>query len=92
MRVRYVHESTDVVKQSANIMWEGRWPMKAGKFPPDHPCLPDADALQRFRERGYWANPFPEGDGITMDAKGRPATQVVADIRECFGWEVGNYS
>ena len=51
--------------------------------------------LTAFRQRGYWASCFPEGDGITLkwweDVPSDPdktAEQVMHDIRECFGWNV----
>jgi hypothetical protein len=94
MKVRYIHESplSGGGKQMSNIMWEGNWPMQRGSFPPDHPCVENADAFEQFKQRGYWASPFPEGDGITLDAKlGQSADQVVRDVVECFGWEVVNH-
>ena len=47
-------------------------------------------ALDKFRMRGYWASCFPEGDGMTIDVGGRTEAEVVADIRECFGWKIAN--
>lgn len=93
MKVRYIHESplSGGGKQASNIMWEGAWPMRSGKFPDDHPCLANAAAFEQFKQRGCWANPFPEGDGITLDPKkNQTAEQVVRDIQECLGWEVVN--
>ena len=76
-------------KQSSNILWAGRWPMQAGTHPADHPCVAQAEQAELFRARGYWLNPFPEGDGITLDPRNaQSAEQVVRDIKECFGWEV----
>jgi hypothetical protein len=80
-----------------NIMWEGKFPMRNGKFPKDHPCA-DGDGfkmeigkgpgLVAFRERGYWASCFPEGDGITWEPlKGQSHDLCMIDIRECFGWD-----
>lgn len=103
---------------SANIIWAERnqgsayyrtskYAMKAGKFPPTHPCAPfdnhdsddhsqmgDSKKLAAFRDRGYWASCFPEGDGITLKWWGdggegfdsRTPEQVMKDIQECFGW------
>ena len=83
-----------------------RFAMKAGKFPSDHPCaagdgvsnnrseMGSSPQLQSFRDRGYWASCFPEGDGITLywwpeyEPLSKSAETVMADIRECFGWEV----
>lgn len=72
-----------------------------GKFTRDHPVAPNADSmgsgagagqggdgpmLKAFRERGYWASCFPEGDGITWKPeRGQDDDQCLKDIRECFG-------
>lgn len=75
-----------------------RFAMRAGKFPPDHPVGGGASdtsaqsgssaAMTAFRERGYWASCFPEGDGITFEPlAGQTNEQTLADIRECFGWD-----
>lgn len=104
---------------SANIIWAerdggtsyyatSRFAMRAGKFPPHHPCAPFDDdpprnsgqiggskKLTAFRDRGYWASCFPEGDGITFkwwedvpEPSEKTAEQVMKDIQDCFGWEV----
>jgi hypothetical protein len=98
MKVKYYHEIPGV--GNGNIMWAGKHPMRGGRFPQDHPvCSGDKATTDRFefgsgrmnafRERGYWASCFPEGDGITMQTQeGQNAAQVVADIRDVFGWEV----
>ena len=85
-----------------------KFAMNGGKFPASHPCAPfegekqfddrsqcgASKGLTAFRERGYWASCFPEGDGITLKwwddpaAPDKTAVQVMRDIRECFGWEV----
>lgn len=90
MKVRYIHESplAGGGKQMSNIMWDEKWPMRGGELPPDHPCETHAGQFAEFKNRGYWANPFPEGDGITLDPKGKEAERVVRDIEECLGWEV----
>ena len=89
MEVRYIHESDHGTwKACGNIRWKGKWPMRRGNFPADHPCVQNAEGLQRLRDKGYFARPFPEGDGITLDVAGRAAEQVIADIEECFGWQV----
>lgn len=75
---------------TANIIWcdrdlgdsyyrKSKFAMRAGKFPPNHPCAPFDEAppensgqcggskkLSAFRARGYWASCFSEGDGITL--------------------------
>ena len=82
-----------------------RYAARNGRYPKDHPVAPGAlvfsgwsgeesqsgavETMRAFRERGYWASCFPEGDGITMKTKrGQKAEQVAQDIREVFGWEV----
>jgi hypothetical protein len=95
MTVRYIHQSPGFY---GNILWDERHPMHDGAFPKSHPCAPGdkfelqmghGASLEAFRERGYWASCFPEGDGITMKAmNGQTREQVVRDIEECFGWEV----
>jgi hypothetical protein len=76
-----------------------RFAMNGGKFPASHPVggghcddgsaqCGSSDAMTKFRERGYWASCFPEGDGITWEPKaGQSDEQCLADIRECFGWD-----
>lgn len=87
MRVEYFHEMPGV--SYGNIMWRGRFPMRSGNFPPDHPA--SKEMMEAFRQRGYWASRFPEGDGITMQTeRGQTPAQVVADIEEVFGWSVVN--
>lgn len=97
LTVRYIHEVPGV--SYGNIMWPGRFPMRHGVFPQDHPAAPgrrifggeigDTGQMQAFRARGYWASCFPEGDGITMKVeRGQTPEQVAADIRAVFGWDV----
>lgn len=76
-----------------------RFAMRSGKFPADHPVGGtrhptdfsqggSGAAIDKFRERGYWASCFPEGDGITWKPeRGQSDEQCMADIRECFGWD-----
>ena len=73
--------------------------MRAGKFPPGHPVggsglgddkgqCGDGENIKRFRELGYWASCFPEGDGITWKPlKGQSDEQCLADIKAAFGWD-----
>lgn len=101
MKVRYIHENPGL--WSGNVMFPTRYPARNGRFPADHPCAAgslvfgtvgdsqcgDSPTLQSFRAKGYWASCFPEGDGITMKTKNdQHSKQVMADIREVFGWEV----
>jgi hypothetical protein len=72
--------------------------MIGGRFPSDHPvggtrCANDpsqlgsGEAIDAFRERGYWASCFPEGDGITWKPlREQTDEQCRKDIQECFGW------
>lgn len=75
-----------------------KYAMRGGKFPPGHPVgggvgnsysqCGDGPKIIAFRERGYWASCFPEGDGITWKPeRGQSDDQCMADIRECFGWD-----
>ncbi len=76
---------------------ESKYAMRGGRFPADHPVAPgDAHSndrsemgkgvsIEAFRERGYWASCFPEGDGITWKPeRGQDEAQCLTDIRECF--------
>lgn len=100
-KVRYIHENPGY--WSGNIMFPERAQAMGGKFPANHPCAAgslvfggvgdcqagDGPDLRKFRDMGYWASCFPEGDGITMKTKNdQTAQQVMADIREVFGWDV----
>jgi hypothetical protein len=74
-----------------------KFAMRGGKFPACHPVGGDAgfadqsgsgSTIVAFRERGYWASCFPEGDGITWKPeRGQSDDQCMTDIRECFGWD-----
>lgn len=99
MKVKYIHPRKGICY--GNILWPGKWPMRGGKFPADHPIEPrggecqndfqcgQSETMRRFRERGYWASCSPEGDGIAFDClNDQTPKQVVKDIIECFGFEV----
>jgi len=86
-------------KNTGNIIWEGKYQMKNGKFPSNHPVggifggddgqIGNGKNIEAFRARGYWASCFPEGDGITwIPEKGQTIEQTIIDIKECFGWEL----
>lgn len=76
-----------------------RFAMRAGKFPANHPVggigfgdeqgqCGDGESIKRFRELGYWASCFPEGDGITWKPlNGQSDEQCMADIKAAFGWD-----
>jgi hypothetical protein len=99
MNVEYFHEIPG--HGYGNIMWKPFHPMRNGRFPADHPASPrgtfdsmgdgqigDGKMIE-FRERGYWASCFPEGDGITMKVgRDQSPEQVAKDITEVFGWTV----
>lgn len=81
-----------------NILWTGKFEMRAGKFPATHPVggvsdwasgqYGQAENIDKFRAMGYWASCFPEGDGITWKPlNGQSDDQCMADIKEAFGWD-----
>lgn len=52
-------------------------------------CQNPKPDLKPFQDRGYFASPFPEGDGIAFGAiKGQSDEQILTDIKECFGFEI----
>lgn len=77
-----------------NILWNGKFEMRAGKFPPNHPVgggtvakkdplefssqFGNSGAIDEFRRRGYWASCFPEGDGITFSHEEPRSDEQVA--------------
>lgn len=63
---------------SGNLLWSGTLP------PATEPKLPAALAL--LRERGYWASPFPEGDGVTFNKDDYDPDIALKDFRECFSF------
>jgi hypothetical protein len=101
MQVKYIHGRKGLY--SGNIIWSPAVPMRGGKFPPTHPAAPGSEfgigagdsqlgtsaKMNAFRERGYWASCFPEGDGITLDnLNDKSPDDVAQDISEVFGWTV----
>lgn len=98
LRVRLIGYREGV--HTGNINWGTAHPMVWGKFPRTHPVggefcdNPDgqcgtSEAMTAFRDRGYWASCFPEGDGITWrPLRGQDLKQTANDVRECFGWDV----
>jgi hypothetical protein len=83
---------------SGNIYWPGKHEMRNGKFPANHPVgggfcdsgdgqCGNGENIRKFREMGYWASCFPEGDGITWEPKNQQTVeQTLADIHAAFGW------
>ncbi|MDP1933599.1 MAG: hypothetical protein Q8K47_01775 [Nitrosomonas sp.] len=45
-------------------------------------------SLEEIRNLGYWASPFPEGDGVTFidESKKKKDIEILNDFRSCFGW------
>lgn len=101
MTVRYIHGEKG--RWAGGVLWSERAPARNGVFPHNHPCAAgtpvfgaagngqcgEGEKLNAFRELGYWASCFPEGDGITLDAVlNQPPAQVIADIEQVFGWRV----
>lgn len=62
-----------------NLLWPG-------ELPPEHLAALPA-ALLAIRAKGYWASPFPEGDGVTFKPV-EPATldaeTIFAEFRDAF--------
>jgi hypothetical protein len=62
-----------------NLMFKDSYPMREGKFPKLHPFIDNPepftfsanpphgeDRLSKFRQAGYYASCFPEGDGLSF--------------------------
>lgn len=76
-----------------------RFALRAGKFVAGHPVgggfdlkrmgeYGDSYGMAKFRDLGYFASCFPEGDGMCFAPKnGQTDAQCLSDIRECFGWD-----
>lgn len=46
-------------------------------------------SLNDFRGMGYWASPYPEGDGITFNLNegiSKTPEEMLSDFRRCFEW------
>ena len=95
MQIRYIHGRKG--ESNSNILWSTKYPMRGGVFPKNHPIgggwgpdvqAGESDNINAFRSKGYWASCFPEGGGITIDTQEKTEAEVVADIKECFGWEI----
>lgn len=56
--------------------------------PPLKKCLEHqlCASLEQLRERGYWASPFPEGDGITFSHESYDEDTAAKDIQSCCQW------
>lgn len=49
-----------------------------------------SESLDQFRNLGYWASPFPEGDGVTFsdETKSKGIDELFEDVTRCFTWLV----
>lgn len=85
MEVKFTNEKGNC---TAKILWHGSYPMRFGKFPYNHPIT--REMIGAFRDRGYWASCYPEGDGITFYSLSNPKDdkQVIKDIEECLDFTV----
>ncbi|WP_417442106.1 hypothetical protein [Idiomarina sp.] len=47
-------------------------------------------SLENIRVKGYWASPFPEGDGVTFSVEDeiskKDDDEIFSDFTECFDW------
>ncbi|TCV88338.1 hypothetical protein EDE11_101125 [Methylomonas methanica] len=45
-------------------------------------------SLDKVRKLGYWASPYPEGDGVafTDESKKKKDIEMLNDFRSCFDW------
>lgn len=94
LRVKVLHYKPGFAY--GNIMFLGGrcWPMRGWKFPKEHPFSDNPepttfthtppmgdDDLSRFRQAGYYASCFPEGDGISFQPlAGQDEAQIELDI------------
>jgi len=65
---------------NGNLLWrQADLPGKEGLL---------AQSLQRVIALGYWASPFPEGDGVTFNDKGggKSRLQILTDFVAAFSW------
>ena len=82
---------------------KNKYKMKNGVWLSPHPCAGNPkplmlegecypiadDNLTRFRQLGYYASCFPEGDGISFSPPtDKTATETEQDITNCFGFEI----
>lgn len=99
MIARYITGKNGI--SQSNIIWAGKFPMRAGKFPKDHPCIENpkpmvfgptppsgGDCLSEFRRHFPDASCFPEGDGICFTQGAVAPSMTPTIIRECFWFEV----
>ena len=72
-----IHPSGDYM---GNLLWPGGLPAE------QHEALPAA--ISAISAQGYWASPFPEGDGVTFQRNNTPYDPDVAlaDFRAAFAF------
>lgn len=65
---------------SGNLLW------RKADLPGKEVLL--TQSLQKIVALGYWASPFPEGDGVTFNNKddGKVGGQILADFVAAFPW------
>ncbi len=63
---------------SANLLW--------GPSLPDHLVKVIEDGCEDLRKLGYFANPFPEGDGIVLSHPAYAPQNALSDLRSIFPW------
>ncbi len=71
-----------LLHQRENICANIRWvpPLSLVEF--NHLSL----SINELRTLGYWASPFPEGDGVTFSHERYDRDTAVNDISLCFSW------
>lgn len=74
-RLRFPYDNV-----SGNLLW------RKADLPGHEKQL--SESLESFRQLGYWASAFPEGDGVTFnDTDGRkPEQQIYEDFCAAFPW------
>ncbi len=65
---------------TGNLLWEVG---EALEF-----CSEIRSSLENIRNLGYWASPFPEGDGVTFkdETNSKKDIEILNDFRSCFEW------
>lgn len=65
---------------SGNLLWNAKERKGKGTL--------ISGSLEAISAMGYWASPFPEGDGVTFNYQGgeKTAEQMLSDFRTAFPW------
>lgn len=77
-RAVLIHPSGDYM---GNLLWPGMLPAEQ--------CEALSTAIASISAQGYWASPFPEGDGVTFQRNGETRYDpdaVLADFRAAFAF------